>query len=157
MTNELQILIESLKKKIGIMDDILLASKEQEKLANSTEFDSERFDELFDQKDVLLKEMGELDQGFDTTFSRIRDELLDNKEKYRDEILQLQQLIRTTVDRGAEIAATESRTKDSLANVMKRQKQDLAKRKVSSKTVMDYYKSSSQLNHVEPFFMDQKK
>ncbi|MBO5450111.1 MAG: hypothetical protein J6A11_01010 [Lachnospiraceae bacterium] len=157
MTNELQILIESLKKKIGIMDNILLASKEQEKLANSTEFDSEHFDELFDQKDVLLKEMGELDQGFDATFSRIRDELLDNKEKYRDEILQLQQLIRTTVDRGAEIAATESRTKDSLTNVMKRQKQDLAKRKVSSKTVMDYYKTSSQLNHVEPFFMDQKK
>lgn len=157
MTNELQILIESLKKKIGIMDDILLASKEQEKLSNSTEFDSERFDELFDQKDVLLKEMGELDQGFDATFSRIRDELLDNKEKYRDEILQLQQLIRATVDRGAEIAATESRTKDSLTNVMKRQKQDLAKRKVSSKTVLDYYKSSSQLNHVEPFFMDQKK
>ena len=157
MTNELQILIESLKKKIGIMDNILLASKEQEKLANSTEFDSERFDELFDQKDVLLKEMGELDQGFDATFSRIRDELLDNKEKYRDEILQLQQLIRATVDRGAEIAATESRTKDSLTNVMKRQKQDLAKRKVSSKTVMDYYKTSSQLNHVEPFFMDQKK
>lgn len=157
MTNELQILIESLKKKIGIMDDILLASKEQEKLSNSTEFDSERFDELFDQKDVLLKEMGELDQGFDATFSRIRDELLDNKEKYRDEILQLQQLIRATVDRGAEIAATESRTKDSLTNVMKRQKQDLAKRKVSSKTVMDYYKTSSQLNHVEPFFMDQKK
>lgn len=157
MTNELQILIESLKKKIGIMDNILLASKEQEKLANSTEFDSERFDELFDQKDVLLKEMGELDQGFDATFSRIRDELLDNKEKYRDEILQLQQLIRATVDRGAEIVATESRTKDSLSNVMKRQKQDLAKRKVSSKTVMDYYKSSSQLNHVEPFFMDQKK
>lgn len=139
------------------MDNILLASKEQEKLANSTEFDSERFDELFDQKDVLLKEMGELDQGFDATFSRIRDELLDNKEKYRDEILQLQQLIRATVDHGAEIAATESRTKDSLGNVMKRQKQDLAKRKVSSKTVMDYYKSSSQLNHVEPFFMDQKK
>lgn len=157
MTNELQILIESLKKKIGIMDNILLASKEQEKLANSTEFDSERFDELFDQKDVLLKEMGELDQGFDATFSRIRDELLDNKEKYRDEILQLQQLIRATVDRGAEIAATESRTKDSLTNVMKRPKQDLAKRKVSSKTVMDYYKTSSQLNHVEPFFMDQKK
>lgn len=157
MTNELQMLIESLKKKIGIMDNILLASKEQEKLANSTEFDSERFDELFDQKDVLLKEMGELDQGFDATFSRIRDELLDNKEKYRDEILQLQQLIRATVDHGAEIAATESRTKDSLGNVMKRQKQDLAKRKVSSKTVMDYYKTSSQLNHVEPFFMDQKK
>lgn len=157
MTNELQMLIESLKKKIGIMDNILLASKEQEKLANSTEFDSERFDELFDQKDVLLKEMGELDQGFDATFSRIRDELLDNKEKYRDEILQLQQLIRATVDRGAEISATETRTKDSLSNVMKRQKQDLAKRKVSSKTVMDYYKTSSQLNHVEPFFMDQKK
>lgn len=157
MTNELQMLIESLKKKIGIMDNILLASKEQEKLANSTEFDSERFDELFDQKDVLLKEMGELDQGFDATFSRIRDELLDNKEKYKDEILQLQQLIRATVDHGAEIAATESRTKDSLGNVMKRQKQDLAKRKVSSKTVMDYYKTSSQLNHVEPFFMDQKK
>lgn len=157
MTNELQILIESLKKKIGIMDNILLASKEQEKLANSTEFDSERFDELFDQKDVLLKEMGELDQGFDATFSRIRDELLDNKKNYKDEILQLQQLIRATVDRGAEISATEIRTKDSLSNVMKRQKQDLAKRKVSSKTVMDYYKTSSQLNHVEPFFMDQKK
>lgn len=153
MKNELQILIESLEKKIKILDEILAACKEQEKLSTPDAFDAEKFDGLFDQKEQLLTKMDELDQGFEATFSRIQEELLSDKEAYKVEIAKMQKLIRLTVDRGAEISTTEARTKDALSTIMQKQRQDLAKRAVSARTVMDHYKSVGQ---VQPFFMDQK-
>lgn len=157
MTNELQILIESSEKKLTVLKSVLKASKEQEELAKADVFDADAFDGLFSQKDELLQTMDELDRGFDSVFAGIQDELLQNASLYKEEIAKLQQLIKEIVDNGAQISATEMRTKDILSHAMERQKQNLAKRKVTSKSVMDYYKTANQLNYLDPYFMDQKK
>lgn len=157
MTNELQILIESLEKKCAVLESILSDSKEQEVLTKAEEFDVERFDLLVEHKDELLKCMDDLDLGFDSLFSKVKDELLANTKSYTTEIKKMQNLITATVDFGAQISATEMRTKDELSNSINRQRQILSKRRVSSKSVMDYYKTSNQLNNLQPFFLDQKK
>lgn len=157
MTNELQLLIESLEKKKGILSDILTKSRLQGEIASSDDFEAEQFDLLADEKAELIIQMDEVDQGFDATFNRIRDELLSNKDKYKKEIGCMQGLIRETVDLGAQIHATEARTKDSVSRVLKNNRQELLKRKNSSKSVRDYYKANSQLNFVGSYFIDQKK
>lgn len=157
MTNELQLLIESLEKKKGILSDILTKSRLQGEIASADDFEAEQFDMLADEKSELLILMDELDQGFDAIFNRIRDELLLNKDKYKKEIGRMQELIRETVDLGAQIHATEARTKDSVSRVLKNNRQELLKRKTSSKSVRDYYKANSQLNFVGSYFIDQKK
>lgn len=157
MINELQILIESLEKKCAVLETILSDSKEQEVLTKAEEFDVERFDLLVEHKDELLKCMDDLDLGFDSLFSKVKDELLANTKSYTTEIKKMQNLITTTVDFGAQISATEMRTKNELSNSINRQRQILSKRRVSSKSVMDYYKTSNQLNNLQPFFLDQKK
>lgn len=157
MINELQILIESLEKKCAVLETILSDSKEQEVLTKAEEFDVERFDLLAEHKDELLKCMDDLDLGFDSLFSKVKDELLANTKSYTTEIKKMQDLITTTVDFGAQISVTEMRTKDELSNSINRQRQILSKRRVSSKSVMDYYKTSNQLNNLQPFFLDQKK
>lgn len=157
MTNELHLLIESLEKKKGILSDILTKSRLQGEIASADDFEAEQFDMLADEKSELLILMDELDQGFDAIFNRIRDELLSNKDKYKKEIGRMQELIRETVDLGAQIHATEARTKDSVSRVLKSNRQELLKRKTSSKSVRDYYKANSQLNFVGSYFIDQKK
>lgn len=86
MINELQILIESLEKKCAVLETILSDSKEQEVLTKAEEFDVERFDLLVEHKDELLKCMDDLDLGFDSLFSKVKDELLANTKSYTTEI-----------------------------------------------------------------------
>lgn len=157
MTNELQILIEALDKKHAILLSILDDSKKQYELSRLTTFDLQEFDDLVEHKDKLLEDMEDVDQGFDTIFSRIKSELLDNTSLYADEIGQMQNRIRLIIDCGAEISATEMRTKETLKDSINVQRRELSQKKASSKTVIDYYKTSNQLNNLQPFFLDQKK
>lgn len=157
MTNELQLLIETLEKKEGILKGILDKSKAQLKLAEQELLDAERFDQLVDDKAVLLEEMAKLDEGFDRTYERIRNELLRHKDEYKKEIALLQKLIAKGVDLGAQISAAEGRTKDKLVGSLKRTKKELAKKRVSSKIATDYYKTTNNLKHIDSLFLDKKK
>lgn len=157
MTSELQLLIETLEKKEGILKQILDKSRHQLEAAEADALDTEQFDKLVDEKDILLKEMEKLDNGFDRTYQRISEELLAHKDKYKKEIVVLQKLIANGVDLGAQISATEGRTKDKLAVSLTRSKKELAQKRVSSKVATDYYKTSNNLKYVDSLFLDKKK
>lgn len=157
MTNELQLMGEALEKKNKILFSILEKSETQRNLTLAENFDVDEFDRLVDEKSKLLNEMEEIDQGFDSLFQRIKGELQLHIEEHRDAIGRLQNLIREMMDIGAQICACESRTKDSMQNALANSRKELAKRRISSKSVMDYYKSNSQMSYTEPYFMDQKK
>lgn len=157
MTNELQLLIEALEKKKNVLENILSKSKEQGEVATAQNFDVEQFDRLVDDKSELLDQMEQIDQGFDAVYHRIKDELVNNQAAYKQEIGRLQQLIKETIDLGAQIHATENRTKDSMSNALLNSRQELVKRRTTSKSVMDYYKANSQTTFLDPYFIDQKK
>lgn len=157
VTNELQLLIESLEKKKTILNEILTRSRMQGELALAEPFDAQHFDLLVDEKSELLMQMDKLDQGFDAVYHRIKEELLCGKDAYKAEIADMQQLIGETIELGAGIHATEARTKESVGNALKNSRQELKQRRVLSKSVMDYYKASSQLGQMEPYFIDKKK
>lgn len=157
MKNELQLLIESLEKKVQVLQQILSISKDQYELAGEEEFRLDDFDGLVDKKDGLLKDMERLDEGFDRTYQRIRDELQDKRELYREEIGSLQDLIKQTVDLGAQIHASEVRAKDRMANAILRTKQEFSQRKATARTVSDYYKTSNNIKYVDSIFLDKKK
>lgn len=157
MTNELQILIESLEKKVDILKIILQKSEEQYTVVRKEEFEAESFDALVIDKDRLLDEMEKLDGGFDQIFSRIRDDLINHTIDYKSEIARLQELIKETTDLGAQICAMEGRTKNKLSDAIIKSRQKLANKKVSAKSVSDYYRASNNMQVVESFFLDQKK
>ena len=94
MTNELQLLIEALEKKKGVLENILSKSKEQGEVATAQNFDVEQFDRLVDDKSELLDQMEQIDQGFDAVYHRIKDELVNHQAAYKQEIGRLQQLIK---------------------------------------------------------------
>ncbi len=157
MTNELQLLIEALEKKERILQQILDKSKIQLKVTEQEVLDTEQFDKLVDDKTALLEEMTKLDEGFDKTYERIKEELLTHKDKYKKEIAVLQKLIVKGVDLGAQISATEGRTKDKLTVSLARTRKELAQKRVSSKIATDYYKNTNNLKHMDSFFLDKKK
>lgn len=157
MTNELQLLKETLEKKQKILRQILDKTLLQQELAGAESLDAEQFDRLVDDKTELLAQMEKLDEGFDSTYQRIKNELSDEKGRHQTEIAGLQELIKGVVDTGAQIHAAEARTKEQLSHALAKSKKELARKRVSYKKVMDYYKASNNLKYVDPYFLDQKK
>ena len=59
----IEILLQSLVKKSSVLDKIMEANEEHAKIAAAKDFDPEAFDEVFDKKDELIKELDQLDRG----------------------------------------------------------------------------------------------
>lgn len=153
----IDILQQSLEKKIKVLDKIIEANKEHAKIAEAEKFEPEAFDEVFDRKDALIKELEQLDRGFNTIYARVRDELTENKEAYKEQIAKMQHLISEITDKSVLIQVEEKRNKETLMGRFDMMKREVHQAKNTQKIAANYYKNMSGLNVVEPQFMDRKK
>ena len=150
-------MLQSLKKKSAVLDKIMEANEEHAKIAAAKDFDPEAFDEVFAKKDELIKELELLDRGFSTVYTRVKEELIGNKDAYKEEIAEMQALITEITDKSVDIQATEKRNRDALMSRMDMVKREIHQAKNTKKIATNYYKSMNGLNYVEPQFMDKKK
>ena len=108
------ILSDSLRKKIDVLQNILDLTKEQGQILSESDIekmDVDGFDRIVEKKYELLNEMQELDNGFDSVYKKIGKMLADNKDMYKSEILQMQNLIRTITNIGMELESLEQQNK----------------------------------------------
>lgn len=157
MANYLNMLEESLEKKLTILQALLEACRRQEELAEADTFDLDAFEETMDQKDALLSRMEELDEGFDAVFQKVKTEVKEHQEQYREEVARLQELIRKTTDISVEIQAAEERNKAKLSVRFEQQQREIRQVKTSTKVASTYYKSMAKGHTSDSYFMDQKK
>ena len=94
------IMRESLERKQRYLAEILKLTNEQSVIAAAEKFDEEQFSELVEKKDVLIDNLNEIDKGFSSVYDRVRIEIQRDPVVYRDELLAIQNLIRTCVDLG---------------------------------------------------------
>lgn len=153
----LQILQDSLEKKIDLLADIEEKSKEQEAIIKKENFTFQEMDENMDAKSKLIEELSLLDNGFETLYEKIREELLENKDQYRVQIEEIQNLIVEVTARGASIEAIEARNKAAIEAYFSREKKELQKRKNVSSVARSYYQTAKQMKNVAPQFLDTKK
>ena len=99
----------------------------------------------------------QLDRGFSTVYTRVKEELIGNKDAYKEQIAQMQALITEITDKSMNIQATEKRNKEALMSRMDMVKREIYQAKNTKKVATSYYKNMNGLNYVEPQFMDRKK
>lgn len=153
----MKVLEESLSKKITVLQSLIEASERQGALAEAEEFDVDAFESIMEQKDVLLEQLTELDQGFEKVYHGVEKELKKQKEQYSSDIVKMQQLIRKCTDLSVELQALEERNKQKLSAKFSMQQREIRQVKTSSKAASSYYKSMSGRQGVDSVFLDQKK
>lgn len=153
----MKVLEESLGKKMAVLQSLLEATKRQNILADAEEFNMDEFEVVMEQKESLLEQLTELDQGFETVYRGVERELKDNKELYRSEITNIQGLIRKCTDLSVELQALEERNKTKLSTLFSNQQREIRQVKTSSKAATSYYKSMSGVQGMDSIFLDQKK
>ncbi len=157
MENYLNILEESLQKKLKVLEEIALYNQGQEELLKKEKVSLEELDENMNQKEELIQKVTALDEGFETLYERIKEQILTHKDDYKEQIRKLQQLISQVTEKSVSIQAQEARNKVLAERFFASRKQELQKGKKSSRAALDYYLSMSQSQVVPPQFMDKKK
>lgn len=148
----------SLQKKLDVMKKLLQATQEQSDVFGKKEPDINRFEDIMQEKEELLREMSELDKGFDALFSKIGMELKEKKYQYQEQVKQMQNIIRSITDCGARVEGLEKRNRDSFQNYLSGARKEIREFKVSNKTATSYYQNmANQHREWQSYFMDQKK
>lgn len=154
--NYLKVLEESLEKKLQILQQLQEYSEEQQKVFQAPTVDLEKFDEYVDKKDKLIAELTILDNGFETLYRNVSQELEGNREKYAAQIKQLQELVTRVTEQSVSIQAQEARNKKLVDDFFRRERANLAQSRKTSKAAFDYYRSMSNTNVQSPQFLDNK-
>lgn len=158
MDNYVQIMLDSLKKKEEILDKIVDRNKEQAQVLKDVPFSLEEFDKTVDEKAVLIEQLTKLDNGFETMYERVKEELGTEagKKKYQNEIKQMQEFITAITEKSVSIQAQESRNKQMVESAFRKEREKIKSGKQGSAVARNYYKTMNQTNFVSPHFLDQK-
>ena len=157
INNYLEILEDSLRKKSVVLDEIKEYNNNQEQLLKSENLSMEDLDANMEQKDGLIQKLTELDEGFETLYGRIKEQLSGSKDTYKVQIKRLQELISQITEKSVSVQAQEARNKKLIEDYFLREKSQIRQGKKASKAAYGYYKSMSNSNALPPQFMDQKK
>lgn len=157
MDNYLSVLEDSLKKKLQILDELTDYTMQQQELLKVEELDYEAFDRLVDQKDPLIQKIMELDQGFETVYDRIKEQLLGNKEQYAAQIRALQSLIGELTDKSVKLQTMEQRNKSAVEQQFRKSREKIRQGRQNKQAALNYYKNMNNANYVPPRFLDDKK
>lgn len=153
----INILIESLQKKIRILDEIILADQEQREGLEDPNLDPDDFDKIVEKKSEYIEQLDQLDSGFEELFARVRDELNENREKNKEQIHTMQDLIRKITDKSLMIQKQEAQNKELMQQKFAAVRSQAREVRKSQKIVNQYYKNMMKTNYIDPQFMDNKK
>ena len=155
--NYLELMKDSLVKKEKLLSDIIQLTNNQEMLLGEVEFNGEAFDELINQKSLIINEINKLDEGFDLIYKRIADVVKANPAVYRKNIEKLQEFIRQLVDKGIEIETAERRNQVKFDMKISNSRDKIKSYNLNSSAVTKYYSNMSGNTGESTYFLDQKK
>ncbi len=153
----LEALIQSTEKKGEIIEKLLEIAKEQETAALAPKFDLDEFTSLINQKDPWIQQLTTIDNGFGQTFERIKEIVIQEKDSYRTELLQLQDLISSITTKAVELQALEKRNKSLVDRRIAEGKQKIKTATVSNKIASSYYQNMSNQHYNDSYFLDKRK
>ena len=150
-------MIDSLNKKIKLLEYILVENKRQQLSVSGEKMDEELFEETMEKKEGYINQINDIDQGFETVYHHVREELSGNPGQYKDEISQLKELISVITQKSMEVQLSEKRNEQLVTKKFSDIRKDIHKSKNVSKVATDYYKTMSKIGVVEPQYLDKKK
>ena len=151
------ILKESLEKKVSVLEQIRALNEKQAAIFRDPNATPDDLSQNLNDKGALVDEITSLDDGFETVFERVSEELNENRAAYRDDIIAMKELITKITDLTAEVEREEQANKALAERKFADVRQQVQKVRKSQKAVSNYYHSMMKTTYEDPQFMDKKK
>lgn len=157
LNNYLTILEDSLKKKVAILDRIQGLNQAQMDLFKDGKPDLEQYDNYVNDKADCIAEIEKLDEGFETLYANVKQELDQNRSLYAEQIKRMQGLIGEITEKSMSVQAQESRNRDMVTAYFKKERESIGQGRKASKAAYGYYQSLSKAGRESNSIMDLKK
>ena len=154
MENQLTILSESLDQKITLLEDIQAYNTKQEQAFLKEVPDMDGFDAALEEKEALIQRMEKLDEGFEILYSRVAEQLRENRAAYAQQIAVLQEKIRRITDLSTVIQAQEARNNKLIEDYFAKARSGIRQQRQGSRVAMGYYRNMSGVALNTSQFMD---
>lgn len=151
------ILAQVLSNKNSLLDRLIEITLKQEAYILAEPLDMDQFEQTLPDKEVLIEQLNQLDEGFDKIYNNVRESLSSNKNLLKHEILQLQELIKQVTEKSVTLQSLELKNKNRMESYFLIKKKEIRDFKMSSQTVSKYYKSSTGQQMEQSYFLDKKK
>ena len=153
----LAIMLQSLKKKEQVLDEIVRLNDLQKKQLTDQATPVDDFDKTVEDKSACIDQLDQLDSGFEKLYAQVQEELQANKEQYADTIKALQKCIRSVTDKSIMIQAQEARNKDLMMQKFTTVRKHAKDVRANSKAITGYYKTRTHSGYMDSRYMDGKK
>jgi len=154
----LNIMIDSLKKKIVLLNKLKECTLRQSEILDGESLDADGFDKTIDEKQKYIDELTKLDDGFMDMYGKVKDALIAFPSDYAAEISKSKELIKTQTDLSVELQSLEEKNRIKMSIQLTKGRQKGKDFRTSSRTAAAYYRNMS--NHHQDgdsYFLDSKK
>lgn len=137
----IQIMIESLTKKSEILDHLIVKNEEMRRCVEDSKYDDinwDSFNLIVAQKDIYIDRIVKMDEGFQSLYDRVKEQLNEDKDKYADQIRQIQKLIEKITGQGVKIRTGEERNRKMIEKVLGSKKKEIKRTRNSLKVANSY-------------------
>ena len=142
----IQIMIESLKKKSELLDKLIRKNEAQHECIDGKEYgdvDWDAFNLLVAEKQTAIDRIVKMDEGFQSLYDRVKEQLGEDKDKYADKIREIQQLITKITEQGIKISTGEERNRKIIEKVFGNRKNEIKRTRNSLKVANSYAQTMS--------------
>lgn len=160
--NYLRIMVDSLIKKDECLDRIIDKNKAQYDCIRGKTYEDinwTAFNVLVAEKETSIDRINEIDEAFDEIYHKIKDEVISNKNKYREYLVKLKELITSLTDKGIAIQTGEERNRQLIDNIFLKTRKEIKRQRTGINVASSYYKTmtGSVIRAAENSILDEKK
>ncbi len=149
---------DSLTQKEGILKSLLEYTRKQGMLLQNEDMDMDDFQSLIDQKGLLVNRLNEMDEVFDALFRRVKDELEAHRERYVQEIREMQEILPHISDLSVQIQALEQQNDAHFKEYVAGRKKVIRDFHVNNKAVSHYHQNQRNAYQADQsYFFDKTK
>lgn len=153
----LELLIQSLKKKLLLLNRISVLNQDQRAILQDENADPDAFDINVRDKDDLIQQIVSLDAGFDEVYTHIKGLMERDHSAYEEQLEEMRGLIRQIMANDASIRVEEQRNYKLAQQKFADVKKQVREVKASQKMVNSYYQNMMKQSRYQPQYMDRKK
>jgi flagellar protein FliS len=153
----IEILKQSLTKKIELLDTIMALNVLQKDMLENPDLDPDELEENLNRKADLVEQLSKLDDGFSQIYDRVRADLTENRGAYSEDIAQMKRDITAIMDKSTAIQSQEKRNQVLMQQKFTSVKKQIKEVKKSRQAVNSYYRNMMKMGTPGSTFLDDKK
>ena len=153
----IEILKQSLTKKIELLDTIMALNVLQKDMLENPDLDPDELEEKLNRKADLVEPLSKLDDGFSQIYDRVRAALTENSGAYSEDIAQMKRDITAIMDKSTAIQSQEKRNQVLMQQKFTSVKKQIKEVKKSRQAVNSYYRNMMKMGTPGSTFLDDKK